>query len=101
MKRIMISCVALAAFAVPALAGGPNNGANSNASPMGAVRSAALPGSVGQVLPTIVQSYTPSHSPLNPAPMSSNVDDGESYGQALQETQPGAPNGWTCSSGLC
>jgi hypothetical protein len=99
MKRVMIACIAIAAFAGPALAGGPN-GANSNASPMGQVRSTAVPGSVGQVLPTIVQSYTNSNSPHNTLPPS-NLDDGESYGQALQEPQPGAPNGWTCSSGAC
>jgi hypothetical protein len=95
MKRIMIACITIAAFAGPALAG-----ANPNASPMGQVRSTATPGSVGSVLPSIVQSYTNSQSPHNVLPPS-NLDDGESYGQALQEPQPGAPNGWTCSSGAC
>jgi hypothetical protein len=97
MVKYLMASAMITALAVPALAGG-SNGANSNASPMGQVRSTATPGSVGSVLPGIVQSYTNSNSPLNIlAP--SNVDDGESYGQALQEPQPGAPNGWTCSSG--
>jgi hypothetical protein len=100
MLKYLMASAMIGALAVPALAGG-TNGANSNASPMGVVRSNAIPGSVGQVLPGIVQSYTNSQSPLNLAPLSSNTDDGESYGQALQEPQPGAPNGWTCSSGLC
>jgi hypothetical protein len=93
--RIMIACVAVAAFAAPALAGG----ANSKAAPIGALYSTLAPGGgVGAVLPSIVQSYTPSKSPLNVL-SPSNTDDLESYGQALQEPQPGAPNGWTCSSG--
>lgn len=97
MKRLMIACVSVVAFAVPALAGG-SNGANSHAAPIGALYSSLPPRTVGQVLPSIVQSYTPSKSPLNVLP-ASNSDDLESYGQALQESQPGAPNGWTCSSG--
>jgi hypothetical protein len=99
MLKYLMASAMITAFAMPALAGGPD-GANSNAAPIGALYSTLPPGSVGQVLPGIVQSYTSSKSPLNILPPS-NLDDGESYGQALQEPQPGAPNGWTCSSGLC
>ena len=92
MRKLTLALVASAAFIAPALAG--------SAAPIGQLyptynRTVAP---VGTVLPGIVQSYTPSTSPLNVL-QPSNTDDGESYGQALQEPQPGAPNGWTCSSG--
>ena len=60
MKRVMIACIAIAAFAGPALAG--PDGANPNASPMGQNRSTQPPGHVGSVLPSIVQSVPRQHS---------------------------------------
>jgi hypothetical protein len=93
MLKYLMASAMITALAVPAFAGG--------AAPIGQLYPTIAPhGGVGSVLPGIVQSYTPSQSPLNVQPPS-NLDDGESYGQALQEPQPGAPNGWTCSSGLC
>ena len=95
MVKYLMASAMITALAVPAFAGSSNA-----AAPIVQLYSTALPTGVGSVLPTIVQSYTPSQSPLNTA-LPSNLDDRESYGQALQEPQPGAgaPNGWTCSSG--
>ena len=81
MLKYLMASAMIAALAVPALAGG--NGANSNAAPVAGLYSTLAPGGgVGEVLPGIVQRYTPSESPLNSqAPI-----DGLSYGQALRNS---------------